>query len=101
ELTRESIELSRRVINSLIYYKARIAFTSGDITFFKKCIEVADPLYLNKTQRNYLMKIKIKSFLKEMKLEPLLNLWTSITGNKVKNNNDSADLELEKSKENN
>ncbi len=101
ELTPESIELSRRVINSLIYYKARIAFTSGDITFFKKCIEVADPLYLNKTQRNYLMKIKIKSFLKEMKLEPLLNLWTSITGNKLKNTNGSADIELEKNKENN
>jgi len=101
ELNRESIELSRKVINSLIYYKARIAFTEGDFIFFKKCIEVIDPLYLNTAQRSYLKRIRIKSFLIEMKLDLLLNLWTSVTSKKVKNYNGSADIELEKSKKSN
>ncbi|MBK8982175.1 MAG: glycosyltransferase [Ignavibacteria bacterium] len=101
ELTRENLELSRKVINSLIYFKARIAFTTGDIILFKKCKEVIDPIYLNKTQRSYLRRIKIKSLLMDMKLNSLLNLWRSLTNKKVTNYDGSADTELEKSKESN
>ncbi|HRA98979.1 MAG TPA: glycosyltransferase family 2 protein [Ignavibacteria bacterium] len=80
ELTDINILLSKKVINSLIYYKARIAFTNEDLEMFKKCIEVIDPKFLNEKQKNYLINIKIKTKIKGMKLEPLLKLWTNVFG---------------------
>ncbi|MFZ1321206.1 MAG: glycosyltransferase family 2 protein [Ignavibacteria bacterium] len=80
ELTDNNLMLSKKVINSLVYYKARIAFTGGDLQMFKKSIEVINPKYLNEKQKNYLLNLKIKTRIKGMKLEPLLKLWTNIFG---------------------
>jgi len=78
ELTENNLLLSKKVINSLIYYKARNAFTNEDQCLFKKCIEVIESEYLNEKQKNYLKNLKIKNMIKELKLDPLLKLWTNI-----------------------
>ncbi|MBS1517267.1 MAG: glycosyltransferase [Bacteroidetes bacterium] len=71
--------LSGRVINSLVYFKARNAFTNHDTELFKKCIEIIDPSFLNADQNEYLSNLKLKTKLKDLKLDPLLKAWTAIS----------------------
>lgn len=63
--------IARGAVTNWIYQIARRAFTQGKLDLFKKCAQAIDSSYLNKDQKNYLNKLKVKRILNKLYLLPL------------------------------
>lgn len=68
-----AIKLGKRTINNWIYQIARGSYTSGDYQLLGKCLSVLSPKHLNRKQRNYVQRLRIKKTLKKMNMLPLMN----------------------------
>ncbi|MBK8551392.1 MAG: glycosyltransferase [Ignavibacteria bacterium] len=77
DFTKEKIRLAKKVINSLVYFNARKAYTGKDMELLKDCLSVLDKKYLNEEQKSYTLNLKIKLKLIKYKLKPVLNLINS------------------------
>lgn len=70
-----TIETAKRAINNWIYQIARGSYTSGDFQLLGKCLSVLSPKHLNRKQRNYVQRLRIKKTLKKMNMLPLMNFF--------------------------
>lgn len=86
EFTKEKIKLAKKVINSLVYFNARKAYTGKDMDLLRDCLKVLEKKYLNEEQKSHTLNLKIKSKLIKYKLKPVLNL--------INSRNSKAELKL-------
>lgn len=70
-----TIETAKRAINNWIYQIARGSYTSGDFQLLGKCLSVLSPKHLNRKQRNYVQRLRIKKTLNKMNMLPLMNFF--------------------------
>lgn len=73
----KDLVLARKVINTMIFSKARSSFTENKIDLLNKCLCVIEPEWLNDYQREITFKLKVKSKLLKYKMKPLLKMITA------------------------
>ena len=50
-------------------------YAKGDYQLLGKCLSVLSPKHLNRKQRNYVQRLRIKKTLKKMNMLPLMNFF--------------------------
>jgi glycosyltransferase involved in cell wall biosynthesis len=78
----EDIKLAKKVINSLVYFYARKAYTEKDMKLLGESLAVLEKKWLNEEQRNYTLNLKVKLKLIKYKLSPVLDLISKRAGKK-------------------
>lgn len=77
DINQKNIKLVKRVINNLIFYSARSAFTNKDLPLLNDCLSILETKWLNQYQRDYTLTLRVKSKLIKYKLNPVLKLLSS------------------------
>lgn len=73
----ENLRLAKRVISNFIFFLARTAYTTRDFKLLRNSLDALDKRFLNEKQREYALKLKIKSKLVKYKLSPVLKLLSN------------------------
>ncbi|MEO6694999.1 MAG: glycosyltransferase family 2 protein [Ignavibacteria bacterium] len=74
DFSKDEIRLAKKVINNFIYLKARNSYTSENYDLLSSCLEIIETRWLNEKQKDYVLKLKVKSKLIKYKLSSVLKL---------------------------
>lgn len=90
KFSREDLKLAKKVINSLFLFNAKKAYTEGNTSQLNLWLKTLDSKYLNGTQKNDLISLKVKSKLHKYRLDPIIK-FINKRNSKAKNKKESSD----------